>query len=358
MIPRTFRFDKYRFNPAKALEDVPLVEALRPVEGGGHAELKVPARNYDARARSDSGDAYADSQSLPEENKPHFGKIRSLWNPAEEPSLVIHPLKILIGVDDSQAAWKLLQAASKLVQLFHCQMILTQVVTSEPEPGSQKPGDSLQALVEKIKALLPEAYLKAHAPKSLIIRERDPASGLLSAALQESASLIMVGSLPKSQTEIVREGSILNPLLSLAPCPVLVWREFRREGTLGRILVPVDGTPFSYLAIQQAIQICQEFGGSIEVLHVSGSVGSMASEQQELNRLLSKMAWHGVSHTLRSREGDIVREIVLECGEAGVDLIVMGTHGGQTGNTGTVAGKTQEVARQVPCSVLVVHPHA
>lgn len=356
MIPRTFRFDKYRFNPAKILEDVSVVGAPRQVEGGGHAELKPPLPNRDRAREHPDRDQYQSQEGMSVEVRPQSIQRRTLWKPLDDPGLLARPLRVMVGVDESESSFEALQAAALMAQKYHCRILMTRVQNPKiPEPNPE--GEFFSKIKERIEPLLDAKYLEHYPPQAITVHESDSALGLLKAATQEAVSFLMVGSLPKTQSEIMRRGSVLTQLLQQAPCPVMVWRR-RPEGQgLKKVLVPIDATPFSYQAIQQAIIICQEFGGTIYPFYVAKDLSEQQVQTQELNALMARMDWHGVPHQLLVQAGDIVESIVQVCKNQSMDFIVMGTHAVGPDGGRSLASKTLEVVHQVPCPLLVVHPH-
>lgn len=358
MIPRTFRFDKYRFNPAKILEDVSVLGAPRQVEGGGHAELKPPLPTRDRAREQPDRDRYQGKEGMSVEVRPQSVQRRTLWKPLDDPSLLARPLKVMVGVDESESSFEALQAAALMAQKYHCRIIMIRVQnpkSSESEPAQDEAFFS--KVKRRIEPMLDPNYLEHYPPKEMTVHEMDSALGLLKAATRETVSFLMVGSLPKTHSEIMRRGSVLTQLLQQAPCPVMVWRR-RPEGQgLKKVLVPIDATPFSYQAIQQAIIICQEFGGTIYPYYVAKDQRDQEVQIRELNALMDRMEWHGVPHQLLTQSGAIVESIVGACKRHQIDFIVMGTHAVGPDGGRSLASKTLEVAHQVPCPLLVVHPH-
>jgi nucleotide-binding universal stress UspA family protein len=131
-----------------------------------------------------------------------------------------------------------------------------------------------------------------------------------------------------------------------------------------KILYPTDFSSYSNQAYFHAISLAEKHNASLTVLFVynpdttttPGSQGDEVADrrywQGQLEQIRPVDTSIPVSHVLL--EGDPAGEIVRYGRDAGVDLIVMGTHG-RTGVERLLMGSVAEkVLRDAPCSVLVV----
>ena len=158
---------------------------------------------------------------------------------------------------------------------------------------------------------------------------------------------------------------------------------------LTKILVPIDYAEPSHLALQWGASLAQHYGAQLLLLHVvpkaveevppppSGSIvapsyvervatqGSpgpseglvidhVAQAETALADLARTQLTAPVPATIRVAVGRPAEEIVRVAGDAGVDLIVMGTHG-RTGLRHLLLGSVAEsVGRTAACAVLMV----
>ncbi len=131
-----------------------------------------------------------------------------------------------------------------------------------------------------------------------------------------------------------------------------------------KILYPTDFSSYSNQAYFHAISLAEKHNGSLTVLFVynpdstttPGSQGDEVADrrywQGQLEQIRPVDTGIPVTHVLL--EGDPASEIVRYGRDAGIDLIVMGTHG-RTGVERLLMGSVAEkVLRDAPCSVLVV----
>jgi nucleotide-binding universal stress UspA family protein len=130
-----------------------------------------------------------------------------------------------------------------------------------------------------------------------------------------------------------------------------------------KILYPTDFSSYSNQAYFHAIALAENHGASLTVLfvynpdsNIFGSRGDRESDRrywrEQLEQIRPTDPRIGVRHVFL--EGDPAAEIVRYGRDAGMDLIVMGTHG-RTGLERLLMGSVAEkVLRDASCSVLVV----
>ena len=127
-----------------------------------------------------------------------------------------------------------------------------------------------------------------------------------------------------------------------------------------KILYPTDFSSYSNQAYFHALGLAEAYGASLTIVYVytpgSERQGDPSAERRywrnQLEQIRPTNANIPVSHVLL--EGDAATEIVQYADEAGVDVIIIGTHG-RTGVDRLVMGSVAEkVMRESTCSVLVV----
>jgi nucleotide-binding universal stress UspA family protein len=123
-----------------------------------------------------------------------------------------------------------------------------------------------------------------------------------------------------------------------------------------KILYPTDFSSYSNQAYFHALGLAQTYGASLTItyVHTPGSPGEKPRSfwQEQLEQVRPANPKIPVTHVLL--EGDPATEISRYAADAGIDVIVIGTHG-RTGVDRLVMGSVAEkVMREAPCSVLVV----
>lgn len=149
------------------------------------------------------------------------------------------------------------------------------------------------------------------------------------------------------------------------------------EPLFQRILVPVDFAPCSREAFLVGLRLARQFESHVVLLHVIDTKSldalnalGLALPSEEKNQkkrlnhqarllargLLSFPEAKGIKMTRILREGKPFVEIVRTAREEKIDLVVMGSYGGQTGDISHLFfGSTAEkIVRTVTCPVLCV----
>jgi len=133
---------------------------------------------------------------------------------------------------------------------------------------------------------------------------------------------------------------------------------------LERILVPVDFSNSSRIALQYAAAFAREFSAQLTLLHVTETTPYERAmpefrreihdeAQARLRTLAREQAEGGVTPQCVVRTGRPWQQIVREAGGGGADVVVVGTHG-RTGLKHVFLGSVAEqVVRHAPCPVLV-----
>lgn len=139
------------------------------------------------------------------------------------------------------------------------------------------------------------------------------------------------------------------------------------------ILVPIDGSETSMLAVSKASGLALAFGSRITLIHVVDNypfigvgadyalgqneylAAATASANAALARGVAALAAEGLHSDQRVIDGHVVHEGIVDTAIAiGADLIVMGSHG-RTGIEKLLLGSvTQRVLQEAKVPVLVV----
>ncbi len=196
---------------------------------------------------------------------------------------------------------------------------------------------------------------------------------------ETEADLVIVGATAGGMLHR-RLGSTADRVLRRTTRPVLVVR-----GGLPvpprRVLAPVDLSPLSAEAFQRGLAILSQLGGGteIEALFVLNVIQRQVAPQftpqqvdrfaaEELGRFVDKHAGSvagiagiaGVAGQVRRkvRAGNIREEIFAEIADFRPDIVLLGTHGLGGFDRLVIGSVAADLAREAPCSVLVVPPAA
>lgn len=300
LIPITYRWDKYVLRKDVSLETVPKPEAVRPVEPGKKI-LPPPPRPPQDKEKAEPENRFflEDFDSKPWVQ--HYRERRTLWRPRQSPSVLQHPSEILF--------------------------------LSYPGAPTEEPY-LLRTMEEHYRCRVTQKHLSENDAQAV--------ESALRLAAQDRYGLLVLG---RSQLEwagaLLKE--VTTPVFILPQAPK--GKDFPKK-----ILVPVDGTPFSYPALSQALILGEDFGAEIQIFEVG------EKKEIALGKLIEKMAWKNLNHGFFKAKGDIPRTVAEFAESEGAEMIVMGTHGVSPGSTQIPPSVTLEVLRLSPLPLWVVHP--
>ena len=140
---------------------------------------------------------------------------------------------------------------------------------------------------------------------------------------------------------------------------------------LKKILVPIDFSPMSKKAFQDALRFAERFGCEIVLLHVIEPETAIAgtplavdifsqpeedtsAAKAELACLAASSHKHANSFTSAVRIGHAPNEITKAAKEMDIDLIAIATHGYTSWRHLCIGSTAERVVRTAPCPVLVI----
>jgi universal stress protein E len=209
------------------------------------------------------------------------------------------------------------------------------------------------------------------------VRIGHPFAELVEACHAHGADLLVMGA-KGSRNEPHRIGVITAKCIRKAPVDVLVVRE-DAQGPFKKIVACVDFSENSAKAVQCALHIAQQDGGSLDCLHVFQSALAMSLDyggfapslpatydpeavvkwRKDLDVFLAPLtsAAGGVPLSQHVIERVNIREAILaHVSEAHATLVVLGTSG-KSGLREMLIGTTAEkIVQHAPCSILAVKP--
>lgn len=206
------------------------------------------------------------------------------------------------------------------------------------------------------------------------VREGPPVPGIVQAATDIKADLIVLGTHGRSGFDRLMLGSIAEAVLRKAPCPVMTippHSSVKPTAHHRRLLAAIDFSPASEHAADYALSLAREDEALVTLLHVNewpaypptwyeSAVKTdalrkavMETAEVELRRLVpDEPEWCRLER--RVVTGRAHEEIVRVAHEGAYDLIVMGRHG-RAVIAHTLFGSTvNQVVRHADCPVLSV----
>jgi nucleotide-binding universal stress UspA family protein len=161
-------------------------------------------------------------------------------------------------------------------------------------------------------------------------------------------------------------GSVAAKVIRTAPCPVLTLRRPERPFRLSNILVGIDFSQASNVALAYGRSLCRRFGARLHLLHVQQNYFLRpvvadphvleARGEEQLAELLTDDEVRCLRANAVVEAFDAPANGILDYAERNaVDLIIVGTHGPRMMERLLVGSVAERVVRSAPCPVLTVH---
>ncbi|WP_072688488.1 universal stress protein [Rhodococcus marinonascens] len=278
---------------------------------------------------------------------------------------------IVAGIDGSEgaleaAAWAA-SAARHLDEPLRLVHVLPKYLKSDDQidAGSHPAGEKLLDIAEQV-VLDGQRDL----PVERNVEPGPPAHALVE--LSKTARMMVLGPAATSEMRSVYVGSDVVRVSNRAECPVVVWRGIQGHevGTDRPVVVGVDGSELSDMAVAHAFEFAAFFGAPLVAVHTwseHSTLGAWYSEerrftdwqphaQQETALLAESLAgwsekYPDVAVTRCVERGKPARVLLEHSVDA--QLMAVGSHG-RTPFTASIVGSTsQSLIHHARCPVLI-----
>lgn len=213
----------------------------------------------------------------------------------------------------------------------------------------------------------------AGVPTDADLLDGAPVSEILDAS--RSADLVVLGTHGRGGFDRLMLGSVAEKVLRNVRCAVMVVPATSRPEhgvCFAKVLCPTDGSAQSPAAIDAAVALMRETGGTLHLLEVVEAMPVVtefdavqdAAYATEAEALARSRLHAAVGAEVRRRcrvvedvsRGKASERILAAAQATAADLIVMGVRGRHALDLFAFGSTTNEVVRRAGCPVLVVHP--
>ncbi len=296
--------------------------------------------------------------------------------------------KILYPTDFSDCARAALDHALFLAERHRCELhMLHAVVLHDHDPESPshrfpQPAQIFEHLFRIADSELAQLAGDHGASDFRLVQARrrgfSVAEVVLDYAGEHDVDLVVMGTHGRRGPSRLLLGSVAERVVRRSRCPVLTLRERSEPPPLEaiqRLLVPVDFSDASRLALRHAGELATTYDAVLDLLHVVEEpphphfytpIGGLkaADHQRELERrtrleLQSWLEHESVApHQARCHVavGRPASRIVEFAAQHGSDLLVLSTHGLSALERLLMGSTAEEVVRTAPCPVFTVKP--
>ncbi len=267
--------------------------------------------------------------------------------------------KILVPLDGTPESAVALPLARTVARATGGEIVLVQVVPSTP--GTAREAEGARAYLERI-----VHELAADGPPvTTAVPAGDAATEILHEVSSRAVDLVVMATHGRVGLGRALLGSVAERVLARSPVPVFMLRPGgHRVERLQRLLVPVDGTPGSALAISVARALALETKAELVLSQVVVPLPRFAegvyidpdweedtrlAAQRYVDQLAGALRKVGVTAEGRAKIGQVAPALAALADEADVDAIVMSTHaltGAIRSFLGSVADEVVRTARR------------
>lgn len=277
--------------------------------------------------------------------------------------------KILVAYDGSPSGTNALLQSFKLATEEKSWITVSTVVpTYDGDIDLTAVGDIHKALRRPGEEILSRANALAKKEGALIktvLEEGEVFDRLVDLAETENCGVIIMGRRGTSLTEKSLIGNVAARVIGHSQRDVLVVPEGTTIGWK-KILVATDGSRYSDLASDRAIDFAKSYGGSLTAVSVVDVPSEFYAEAPgAVDKLILNAKVFAAAVQKKAKAGDVETSTFVGEGEAfevitrlarkeEIDVIIMGSHG-RTGLKRLLMGSvTEKVIGYAPCPVLVV----
>jgi nucleotide-binding universal stress UspA family protein len=277
--------------------------------------------------------------------------------------------KILVAVDGSESSLHALRESFKLASNEKSWITVVSVIPSfEGDLELVGVPDIRRALRQPFEKALGVAKEIANAERALIKaigEEGEPYERIVDLADAENCDLIIMGRKGTRHLEKSLMGSVTARVIGHSQRDVLVVPDGSRMGW-ETILIATDGSRYSRIAAERAIDFAKSYGGELRVVSVVDVPPEFYAEAPNaVDEMISKAKGYVKDIRLQAETEGIKTESFVGEGEAyqiitdlakkeDVNVIIMSSHG-RTGLKRLLMGSVAEkVIGHAPCPVLVV----
>jgi len=265
--------------------------------------------------------------------------------------------RIEVATDGSEYSAGAVRTAIDLARLSSARLFVTGIAVYNPEYASTVPGLEQAALAKARSDVATAVAAAADVDHEVVIAEaEDPYRGIVDAATEYGADLIVMGR--RGRRGLARDmvGDATARVIGNAPCNVLVAPRGTSLGE-GGILVATDGSSYGNAAVAAAGRLAKSLQRPLTAVSAILSSHNDARRQEAVDAIKQvKSEWggDGIAVTGIVAEGRPEQVIVEQANRVGAALIVLGTHG-RTGLDRLLMGSvTERVIGFANCPVLAV----
>jgi nucleotide-binding universal stress UspA family protein len=261
----------------------------------------------------------------------HESEHRVMWGPSRERALFKNIHQIVVAYDGSDEQKYTVKVASVLAEKYKAKLTLLHVCVD----GER----------DHIKAPLNLEGVGQEWYPDLLAIEGDDVAKTVAAFILKNPDSLLIATKQKDDNETIRFGSVTHQLLELMNSPILILPNSYEFKLPLNILVPLSEDSSDYLALNKAINICEDFTGEINLFHVGEE-----NRDKKIKQTMDTVDWQSVNHSDFSSSGDVLEAIEDFAKQHAINMVVMIKH--RDGSQSETIGR---LITQISCPAWVVY---
>jgi nucleotide-binding universal stress UspA family protein len=286
--------------------------------------------------------------------------------------------KILVPVDFSEFSDKAVEYARFLAETFSAEITLMHAVLLYQDDIDEEEHLHAYEQILKTKEKNRNKRLDSHSStarkkglkvKTALIRGFSAADTILDYIADNDYDLAVMGTHGRTGLKQFILGSVAENVVRSSPIPVLTIHKDFKKMDINKVLLPVDFSEFSKIAVKHGITIAKEFNAQLDFLHVvekedhpefySITIEPIlkANPQLETHIIENLVKLTGIPKdkaTYAVREGKVHHQIKEYQEKNQIDLIVLANRGISDAEYFLTGSNSERVVRVATCPVLTI----
>jgi nucleotide-binding universal stress UspA family protein len=283
---------------------------------------------------------------------------------------------VLVPLDGSPEAATALPAAQALASSLGARISLVRVVR-RPDVQFDMHADEIRDAAGYLDGVARE-LASSNLRVSTHVRSGEVSEAFLQEISARGADLVVMATRGQGGVRRAVLGSVASEVISLSPVPVMLMRAGGRMVCgINNVLVPIDGSPGSALALGAAIDLAHATGAHLTLVNVVAPIpvwtydamagfyygqhidpgwdtAALAGARRYTNGLVAQLRKRGAAVNGLAILGDVPRTIVETAQDVSADIVLMSTRG-HTGPARAVLGSVADaVLRSAESPVLLI----
>lgn len=282
----------------------------------------------------------------------------------------------VVGYDGRPTGDDALALARLLGTLHRQPLVVVSALDRAPGDGtSSDPEAELRAEGDRLARAARSKLGDAGPVETVSVFSASPARELIAEAIEREAAAIVIGSSHRGRIGRVLPGGVGERMLSGAPCALLLApRGFaeREHPELRRVGVAYDGSPEAKLALEEAVALVRESGGSLRLIFAIhegelvgagwGGIAPLTPSPIEERRIQRRWMESELAQVVEDLPNGVAAEAevvdgrpisVLTDASHDLDLLVLGSRSYGPVKRVLFGGVSGAVARDAACPLLV-----